>query len=237
MKPLFLLFTLLAVVPQVFSQTKNPECRIVAMNSDAGENTRFSYDDSGRVKTISQSGNYVTHFDYYNNIILATETRNDSITNKRILTIGSNDMMSTLFEESYNDGMPKWNYTSYIYNGRELKGTTTITSNSSIPEQSILAWKKGNFVSEKVSDNSGEVKFEYYPDKTVQSGDYWYINLLATMGTGDKLYQNKNLVKGIRSNNSVANISYQFDESGKIISMTKTAENTDKIWKYEYECK
>jgi len=237
MKPMFLLITFLAAAPKVFSQNKKPECRIVAMNSDAGEEIRFLYDDSGRVKTITQSGNYVTHFDYYNNVILATETRNDSIVYKRIMTIGSNDMMSNLFEESYNNGMPKWNYTSYTYNGKELKGTSTITSNSSIPVQSVLTWKNGNFVSEKVSDNSGEVKFEYYPDKAVQPGDYWDINLLATMGTGDKLYQNKNLVKSIRSEKSTTEISYQFDEKGKIISMTKTAENTDKIWKYEYECK
>lgn len=212
------------------------ECRIIKMTSDAGDTLHFLYDTMGRVQTITETGGRITHFDYKNNIIVATETVHDSISYKRVITLEGDGMMSNLFEESYNTGAPQWSYTSYTYNGNELSGTTTVTPKRATPAETTLTWSNGNFISEKGEDTSGEVMFAYYTDKTMQPGDYWHINLLSTVGIGDKLYRNKNLLKSIRSGNSITLISYQFDRDGKIISMTKTNGSNRKVWQYEYEC-
>ena len=213
------------------------ECRIIRMTSDAGDTLDFLYDARGKVQIITETGGHITHFDYKNNIIIATETVHDSISYKRVITLTGDGMMNNLFEESYNAGVPQWSYTSYTYNGNELSATTTVTSKRATPVETTLDWSNGNFISEKGDDNSGGVMFAYYTDKAMLPGDYWYINLLATLGMGDRLYRNKNLLKSIRAENATALISYGFDKDGKIISMTKTNGDKRIVWHYEYECK
>ncbi|WP_018630987.1 DUF4595 domain-containing protein [Niabella aurantiaca] len=217
-----------------------PGCRITGMTSDAEDTLRFLYDAKGRVQRITGRNGYFTRFDYCSNTIVATETRNDSLLYKRVMTLGCNGMMSNLFEETWHGGITSWAFRSYTFSGTALTGITTVLSSGAAPIQATLTWNNGNFISETSNDVKRELdngyRYEYYTDKLVQPGDYWYINLLPTLGRGDKLYRNKNLLKSIRSENGIITISYQFDKDGKIISMTKTTGNSSKTWHYEYQC-
>lgn len=222
------------------NSTRETECRIVKMISNKGDTLNIVYDATGRVQTITEMNGHVTSFNYCDNTIIAIETNRGVISYKRIMTLGCNGMMSNLYEEKFFVGFSNWVYRSYTFSGTELTGITTIFSSGTTPIQATFKWSNGNFISE----SSGDVKqglysvnqYEYYEDKPVQPGDYWQINLLSTLGIGNGLYQNKNLLKSIRSGNSITQISYEFDKDGKIISMTKTNGADQKIWYYHYGC-
>jgi YD repeat-containing protein len=239
------IFPALAFIIVASGYTINPdrkmECRIIKMTSDAGDTLHFLYDDIGRVQSVTEASGYVTRFNYYGHTIIATETNNGAISYKRIMTLGYNGMMSNLFEEKYEEGATNWTYRSYTFSGTKLTGITTVLSSGAAPLQSTLTWSGGNFISETSDDVKQELnyknQYEYYTDKPVRPGDYWYINLLSTLGIGDGLYRNKSLLKSIRSGNSITLVSYEFDKEGKIISMTKTNGSNRKTWYYEYECK
>lgn len=212
------------------------QCRIVQMVSGEGDSLRFLYDSTGKVQSVTETGGYVTSFDYRNNIVVATETKNDSIAYKRLITLGRDGMMINLFEESYEGGSPRWTYRSYTYSDGALSGTTTVNSGRATPLQTTLTWSQGNFIAEKGSNGAGDVRFDYYTDKPAQPGGYWYINVLPVLGMPDRLYRNKNLLKSIRYGKSITNISYEFNKDGRIVSMSK-ADGHTKIWRYKHECK
>lgn len=236
---LYILFIFYAFLPGIYVQTKKT-CLISRMTSDNGDTLHFLYDNRGMVNRITGSSGYITNFKYYGNTIVATETVNNEMTYKRVMTLGYNGMMSSLFEEHYGNGTASWVYRSYTFDGEKLTGVASILSSGAPPIQSSLIWLKGNFISESSNDVKQEMNngntYEYFTDKSAQPGGYWYINLLPTMGTGDGLYRNKNLLKTIRSKNSVTHISYEFDKEEKIISMQTINKGIPKIWHYEYTC-
>lgn len=215
-------------------------CHIIRMTSDAGDTIDFLYDTIGRVQSIKEVNGHVSQFNYYENTIIATETDKGAISYKRIMTIGCNGMMSNLFEEKHGEGAPSWTSISYSYIDIQLRSTTTFFSYDAAPIQADLTWQEGNLISESSNDVKRELnegnQYEYYTDKLMQPGGYWYINLLSTLGWGQGLYSNKNLLKSIRSANSTTLIAYEFDKEGKIISMIKSNNGNRKAWYYEYAC-
>lgn len=229
---------ILAVAAFCYKKAAAQGCRIGKMISDKGDTIHFVYDSLSRLKKVTESGEYVTWFDYKHNLIIATETRRDTLIYKRLITLGDNGMMITLFEESYA-GMhvgwpPYWRYTAYSYRGRFLIRTETITSKTARTVGTQLQWKSGNFVSEAGSTGD-TVCFSYYLNKAVRPGDYWSINVLPTIGLADKLYSNKNLLKTIQYGKIITEIHYRFDSAGRISTMTKTTGKEHVLWRYLYE--
>lgn len=240
MKPLIYLSVLIFLFAGYYeSQAKDNGCRISRIIPETGESICFHYDSLGKLTTITE-GDYITTFQYYGGTTIATETDKGATAYKRIMTFDSKGMLRSMLEEKQESNTAGWTYKSYMYKNTELSKIITVLSYWVKPVQTSFIWDDGNCVAETSDEIKKELNYgnhyDYYADKPVQEGGYWYINVLWNVGAGDAIYRNKNLLKSIRNHSGITDIHYEFDNSGRIITMTKISGNATKVWHYEYEC-
>jgi len=244
------------------AETKNQSsCPIVKISTGTDMNNIFSYDESGRLESINYYGSSITNFSYTGNAIIAiTENLiNDNYYSKETYTIDGNGRVATIKTENNKIGSD-WRLETYEYNGSQpIKRTLTKSSgNTSVCN---YVWKDDNLTeahytiqnSSKQLIATQDITLEYYTDKPYQLGDgrsedyrvYYGIEIIHPKNLTKK-YQSTyteytqvdpNLPPTPASSIETSNYSYDFDSSGKIISVTVTnQDNHQSITTYEYEC-
>lgn len=229
------MITLVAIV--FFSACKKdkdeqnkPVCRIITAipSSGAGNSFNMTYNNEGKVSTIS-SGNDITTIAYSGNTAIATTNTSGAFSSKRIINFNS-DGLAINVKIEYDPAGTSWDNQLYEYSGTNLIKATYTSSSGGTPSVSVVTWSNDNLVS--VSSGTSVSTLDYYTDKFSQTGDYLY---LAQLVQGFQIYRTKNLLKSISSGTDINNFNYSFDADGNISSVTVTG-STAVTYTYQYQC-
>ena len=210
---------------------KKPSCRIITATptpSSAGDPFSISYNEDGKISSLTQGTN-VTSFLYSGNNAIATQMTGGTFSLRKIITINSDGLASNVKTE-YDQAGTNWNNEAYDYSGTELVKATTTSSSGGAPTIAILTWSDGNLIS--LTSGSNVTTIDYFTDKKAQMGDYLD---LAQLVAGYKIYRTKNMIKSIFSGSSITTFSYNFDGEGKITSMDLGGAGTGS-YAYQHQC-
>ncbi len=206
-----------------------PPCRLIASIAGGGTITKFTYNTSGRIETIDD-GQYYSVFSYSGNTVTHTRTLNGNFSKRSTITLNSNDMVTNERVAFSSNGLNWYNY-AHEYSGTQLIKTTRTNSSTQTIETTTYTWVNGNLVEE-----SNGRRFEYYPDKKNATGDFMQLQHLIERGSGDMLVRNTHLVKVWEEGSDLFNISYDFDNDGKIVGCKLTRGGITFSYTYAYQC-
>lgn len=241
------IFVSLLLIPAVFfscskhNDSRPGRCRIVGViDSIYGANGAFftntanlSYDNDGRLSlyaTISPTDTFSRVWTYGPGYTIVYPGSSPATTDT-VLFADSNRVRRVVeYEQGYGT-----DYYDYTYNAAgELQTETRSTSDPNYPPYTITyTWSGGDVTSTK--DGAGYVTtYSYYPDKLSADGDPFTFRDFLLLGAAK--YRNKHLVKSVVSGGGVANYSYEFDRSGKIISYSASSGAYFGKTSYIYDC-
>lgn len=194
---------------------------------------QFMYDTNGRPSEIgvfSGVDAYTKSISYQSNIVTTlTTTGSGDFAGKRIITYNLNKIASI---KNFNNAAETiWSNIDIIYdiNGGLMKEISTY-SNSSMSSTTNYTVANGDIT--RVFNSTGTIEYDYYTDKPVEQGDYFWFMSVTKYGVGDYL-KSSHLPKSIFSpaNNSIYTFIYDRNDKGLI---TKITIGTIVI-EYEYE--
>ncbi|MBS1738352.1 MAG: hypothetical protein JSS98_17355 [Bacteroidetes bacterium] len=237
MKANFLLFTTLISISigcNKKSINKNQSnCKVTTIVPSSGSPINYHYNTKGKIETI-KTGTTTVSIIYNGDSIIATETiNNGSFYQKRKYKINNKGFPSAIRIESDESGANWTNY-SYEYNGIELRKMTATTSAANISINMVYYWSNGNL--DSTTDGSNTYKYDYYTDKSYQTGDANYLKAMLH-DDGVEMTRTKNIRKSVRYTSSAGgaftnNYIYTYDNYGKITALS----DGNTTYELEYQC-
>jgi hypothetical protein len=208
---------------------KKPVCRIVTITTSTGDVTNITYNNEGKISTLSEGG-IIKVFTYAGNTIIIN-SNNGNFASRDSITTDSKGRPVNIrqFSDATNT---KWTNLSFEYNGDDLLKYIQTTNPVTTPVTNTATYVNGNMVSLQFSGDHTDL--EYYTDKKVQQGDL--LELSTVLIYGVSIYPHKNLVKSISSGGSIANYSYEFNADGQITKATATGGTQVSTFTYQYQC-
>ena len=189
-------------------------CKITIVAPDGGLGI-IAYNNSGQVSSITW-GNSVTTYSYNGNTITESGLIDGDFRLKVIVTVNSVGLATNVRIEYSEDGSA-WANQAYEYNGNKAsKVTKTNYGGGGASVFSTFQWSGGNL--ESITDGNDVTKFDYFTDKLSLPGDYL---ALMQLTQGYEVFRNQNLIKSITDSTGTWNITYTFDNDGKVTSLQK----------------
>lgn len=206
------------------------DCKISAISGFHPSLTTISYDENGRVLTISAGSSLLRTLTYLDDDVKVESRRNGAFESTSYIELDDKKNIKTQKIE-YKDG--KVEFITYTYTNDKLT-TEHITSNTG--NYSIAhTWEGGNLV--RTRPNAGVnalEKIEYHQDMAFQAGDVNYITRLMK----DNWVVVGRTANLVRSNYGQDSISYKADNSGKIIQAKILRHGyPTQVLNYQYSCK
>lgn len=205
-----------------------PNCRIITITPGSGTSVNLTYNDDGRIATMT-SGSSVTTYSYSGNNAVATTTTSGTFSSKLIVTANPNGLAANVRTET-NESGTSWSNLAFDYSGTELIKQTSTSSSGGAASIITVAWSGGNPTT--ITSEGNVQTVEYYTDKPSQTGDYWDI---AQTTQGYRIIKAKNPIKSIFDGGSITNLAYTFDGDGKITSLNATGAST-LTYNYQHQC-
>ncbi len=223
-----------------------PECRIISMTSPTGEDYVFTYNAEGKLISTVMDGTSTINFTYNANTVTSLYI-SGAYYNKTTYTINNNGQV-THSRTEYNTAGTDWAERDFEYTGAQVT-KETLTKNGGFISIRTYQWNSGNLMSVSYNNNNNtwqNIAYEYYTDKPYQPGDILGWDKLMS---GVEIFHSKKLVKKYTSTyqdnttgtpipvTEITNYSYEFDNDGKITSMTSSSGSNSQTYQYLYECK
>lgn len=201
-------------------------CRITTITAATTDGYHLTYNNDGKISTITNGAHEVV-FGYSGNTIIETISDSGRFSCKLIITKNAAGLATNVRTELDLTGT-NWYNDSYEYNGQELSKSTQTSSDGSPASIKTYTWTNNNIRSAIAS--TGTTFYSYYTDKPIQVGDYLYIYQLLVQGY--ETIRNRNLVKSING----VGFSYEFDSDGNISGLNSISGTTVSALDYKYEC-
>jgi len=222
------------------SMPSKPKCHMNNI-STGGVSYLITYNADGKINTVSRSDGFVYSYTYTENTMVQNVTNNGAFYWKLTSNLNASGLPISSVT-NYDEAGTKWRHVNYEYDGI-LVSKATITAYNSPAPVVVSYTNDGNNIVSVDYGSSGIMTFSYYNDKPRQPGGVSDYNTLTGGGviiTGfdASIFRNKNLMKSVTSNGKTANILYDFDADGKIMTMTINATGySAQLVQYQYECK
>lgn len=216
-------------------KTKTPgsgtgNCKISAISGFYPSLATISYDENGRVVTISAGSSLLRTFTYLDNDVKVESRRNGVMETVSQIELDDKKNIKTQIIE-HKDGTVE--FISYSYTNSKL--TNERITRGANTHSVDHTWEGGNLI--RTRPNTGinaQEKIEYYPDMPFQTGDVNYITHLMK-DNWVAVGQTANMV---RSNYGQDSITYKTDNSGKIIQAKILRQGyPTQTLNYQYSCK
>ncbi|HLP39462.1 hypothetical protein [Lacibacter sp.] len=210
------------------SPAGNPSCRIVTVIDNLRSDTfKITYNSAGKISRLSGKKRQTT-FEYGNGLTTVTGFAYGTFDYKTIVTSNAAGLPVNVGYQ-FNTSGTDWENESYEYKGEEVTSRLYTTSSSSTRQTTTYTWQNHNMISRNSSGVTTE--YAYHSDKLKLQGDYIWMNAVFN---GYEPFISKNLVKSIGE----AEILYEFDTKGRIVTVTFSIANVAPflVYKYEYEC-
>jgi hypothetical protein len=203
-------------------------CKITSIVTGGGA-IAISYNTDGTIDSLSV-GTAVISYSYSGNIITENTTVSGQFAGKVIVTVNSAGLATNVKSEYSEDGT-QWDNEAYDYDGNQASKLTYTSSYGGSAEISTFQWSGGNLVS--ISDDGDVTNVDYYTDKASQSGDYLSLSQLIQ---GYEVFRNKNMIKSVTDGTDIINITYVFDNDGKVTSFTEDDGTDQTAYGLSYQC-
>jgi hypothetical protein len=214
------------------------DCRVVAyISEDGSDTTKISYNANGTIASIANKPELKT-FEYQAGKIIVTHTSYGNFYRRYIVSVDGTGKITNIRDEKNETGT-SWENTAVIYDtdNKNLKQTVTTFAGSGIPVIANFAWSGANVVSRTIANDV--VNFTYYLDKPTQAGDYLnYENQIYAYTKYYYPFSSANLVKSIKEDSLGVDVTYTYDNEGKITSFSVYYDGgiQPEIWLVKYEC-
>lgn len=212
---------------------KDSHCRVVTLIWSLSQDTfHITYNNSGKISKV-ETEESVSNFEYAGNRIIKTFSVLGVLRERKIITVNAAGLATNVRTEEM-DGAGNWRNEAYQYNGEEVSSAVLSYSGTTYTNTITYTWQNHNMVGVNNSISPGNLALQYYTDKPRQDGDY-SVSLHKFL-LGYEVFRCRNLLKSV---GEVAYYEYDFDTTGKIISVvyTETGNQSPFYQKYEYECK
>jgi hypothetical protein len=213
------------------SSSTTPTCQIITVTDQLGTSTtiyNITYNNAGQISTeqYNQSGTaYSRVFTYIGSQeIMTTSGGASTITDS--MTINSDGFI----ESDYQTDGSSQTVTNYTYSGNELQKSVSVT-NGGTPSTTTYSCTNGDLTSGNVN---GEAATYTYNTTASEEGDYWYIAQLINYG--GFIVKTAHQLTGFELGTTIENVSYTYDNTGKITALTGTSGSTVENITYQYSC-
>lgn len=212
------------------AQTPGPAgCRIITATTGSSSSITISYLPDGKIAKM-ESEQVIQTYSYSGNTVTILTKDDGSFDGRKILTLNS-DGLPVNVRGDYNEAGTEWYNDAFEYNGKEVSKKVESDYSTSATATINYTWADGNLQKEQ-SGSYGTTTYQYYTDKTIRDGDYFYYEQL--LSDGYQFVLNKHLLKSSVSNSAPAdNYTYTFDADEKIISYREDARQPVS---YTYQC-
>lgn len=208
-------------------------CRFKTIHLATGEMV-FTYNEDGKITKFTTGGREAT-YQYNDNTIVIDEKTHGAFYRKRTLTLNEHGFLTELYEV-YNQAGTFWHKEEFEYQNDTELVKHTKTHHNNTPSQSTFTWEDGNIVSVISTPGDYEQTYVYDTEMLHQTGDQLSYTELTVYG-GAKIYGVKNALKSIVADDVTHTFSYQTDQDGRIIRLTRQGGGLDATFHFSgYEC-
>jgi hypothetical protein len=207
-------------------------CQIITVTDQLGTSTttyNITYNNAGQISTEQYNQNstpYSRVFTYIGSTeIMTTSGGTSTVTDS--ITLNSNGMI----ESDYETDGTNLSVTTYTYSGTEVQKSVNVT-NGGAPTTSTFTWTNGDLTGGSLS-GSGTATYTYNTMAS-EEGDYWYIAQLINYG--GFFVKTAHQLAGFQVGTTIENVSYTYDNTGKITALTGTSGSTIETIGYQYSC-
>lgn len=207
-------------------------CSISAINvtGDFTANYKLSYDGSGRlsvVKYTDDGGSWTRNFTYGANLIVSSKTGPSPAVDSVYLN-ASGDVDHIVDRQPPNSVTT----TTMTYNSSHQLSQTVVQAGGSMPSTTTYQYTNGDLT--QVDQDGSIIVYTYYTDKASATGGMMELQQWLQFGV---IYQKSaHLVKAYGYTNPDEQVSYVYDGSGKISSMTGGNGSSLLTFSYTYDC-
>lgn len=227
---LFLLVVICFLSCRKNKDDKQPDCKIITAT---GGSTTYNliYDSDGRISQVtSMPAKIIGQYQYSGNIVNVNFTQNGVFSNKTIVTKNEQGFAVNVRKEMNQSGT-SWTNETLQYEGTKLVKIVSTSSANGSTSTAAYEWKNDNMV--KIVTGNLIIDQEFDLTRPSQIGEVLYLEDLLV---GAKIRNNKNLIKSRVINGDITNYTYNFDDSGKIASVSEVTNNSTLTYAYTYLC-
>lgn len=216
-----------------------PVCRmstVVESSANGIRTTAITYDE-GKISQLHMAGGTKSSKQFIysgNNFTVVNKDDTGGITSKQDVALNNFYKISLITEKTPAGVVTK--NTSYEYDNNGNLTHFTETPVTGTEKVTSFTFSNGN-ASSMLDANGNLTQLSYYTDKAFLDGDV--TKVLQILGVGAVAVVNKNLIKSatvIGSPNKVTNITYEFDNAGKITKAILSGDASS-TYTYTYDCK
>lgn len=214
------------------TDTPQPDCVLTAINPSSGAAATFSYDEEGRIISITELQQKTTLV--YNGKTISVSVRNnaENLTGSRLYQLNEAGLPTSITIYKNPSGTVSENYT-YQYDSTRLKKIVISNSSNNKVQNITYTWENGNAVRE---DYEGIITtYSYYTDQPVNNDGYLEISNLLN-GHIVHPIRNKNRVKSREFSGFIEEYSYIINSLGKVEAIKRSV-GSDHLISLHWDCK
>ncbi len=210
-----------------------PTCRISTVDEVGdSDSTRYTvtYTSDGKVASVNYGGD-VSTFSYSGNMVYVSGTG----AQKDTITLNADGLVAEVRSNSPAN-IAYRNQTNHSYNGTEVQRTisTTYFSGGSNADTILYTWSGGNRVSE--TNDGYTTTYDFYTDKAVPASGGDPFNFYEYAEYGAYVVRNKNLTKRVSYDGDALDVTYEYDQAGKVTKASANGAFGLGYYRYSYVC-
>jgi len=211
-----------------------PACQLITISDVNGSTTttyNLTYNNEGKISTLqSISGSTTTSkvFTYSGNVIFVTTTYSGSA-NQTTDSIVVNS--AGLITSDQNRSGTNQSLTTYTYSGNQLL-KSILQNNSNPPVTTTYTFTNGDLTGS--TDGTTTSTYSYNTSKTSVQGDYFQLVQLIQYGASFVI--NSHQIIGYQVGSTIENITYTYDNTGKITGLIGTTGGNIETITLQYNC-
>jgi hypothetical protein len=211
-----------------------PACQLITIQDVNGSNNttfNITYNNEGKISTLqSVSGSSTTSkvFTYSGDVIFITTTYSGSSTPTTDSIVINN---AGLIASDQNRSGTDTTLTTYTYSGKQLlKSISQFDSDPAVT--TTYTFTNGDLTGS--TDGTTASTYSYNTSKASAQGDYFQLVQLITYGASFVI--NSHQLIGYQTGSTIENITYTYDNTGKITGLTGTMGNNIETITLQYNC-
>jgi hypothetical protein len=235
-----LFFSAFLVLYLIFEQScskKNaaaPACQLITISDVNGSTTttyNITYNNEGKISTLqSISGSTTTSkvFTYSGNVIFVTTTYSGSViqTTDSIVVNSAGLITSDQTRSGTNQSL-----TTYTYSGNQLL-KSILQNNSNPAVTTTYTFTNGDLTGS--TDGTTNTTYSYNTSKASAPGDYFQLVQLIQYGASFVI--NSHQIIGYQIGSTIENITYTYDNTGKVTGLIGTTGGNIETITLQYNC-